>query len=95
MNAVKNNEKYTLRYPVDSTIVNAKFTKEVNAKDIWDQIIDAAWSAAEPGLLFWDTVTKNTPSDIYADFGYKTVSTNPCRRDCPVSKAEILANYLY
>lgn len=78
MNAVKNDTDYTLRYPVDSTIENAKSTKIVKAKDIWNQIIDSAWTAAEPGLLFWDNVKKTTPSDIYKDFGHESISTNPC-----------------
>ena len=78
MNSVKNKEKYTLRYPTKATISEAKFTKEINAKDLWDKLIEAAWESAEPGLLFWDTVTKNTPSDIYKDFGYESISTNPC-----------------
>jgi len=78
MNAVKNNEEYTLRWPVDATIENAKVTKVVKAKYIWDQIIDSAWTSAEPGLLFWDQVKKTTPSDIYADFGHESISTNPC-----------------
>lgn len=78
MNSVKNKEKYTLRYPTKATVSEAKFTKEINAKDLWDKLIEAAWESAEPGLLFWDTVTKNTPSDIYKDFGYESISTNPC-----------------
>lgn len=78
MHAVKNNEEYTLRWPVDCAVEDAKYTKTVKAKDIWDQIIDSAWTAAEPGLLFWDTVVDNTPSDIYSDEGYESISTNPC-----------------
>lgn len=78
MKAVKSGEQYTLRWPVDKSPAEAKVTKVVNAKDIWDQIIDSAWSSAEPGLLFWDNVLKNTPSDIYAKFGFTSISTNPC-----------------
>lgn len=78
MHAVKNNEEYTLRYPVESSIENARYTKVVKAKEIWNQIIDAAWTSAEPGLLFWDNVKENTPSDIYAEEGYNSISTNPC-----------------
>lgn len=78
MNAVKNNENYILRWPVDCDIKTAKVTKQVKAIDIWNQIIDSAWSSAEPGLLFWDTVVENTPSDIYAEFGHNSISTNPC-----------------
>lgn len=78
MKAVKADEEYVLRWPVDSSIENAKFTKKVKAKEIWDQIIDSAWAVAEPGLLFWDHVKENTPSDIYSEEGYESVSTNPC-----------------
>lgn len=78
MQAVKNDQEYTLRWPVDSTPEQAKVTKTVRAKDIWDQVIDSAWASAEPGLLFWDTVKKHTPSDIYHEFGHNSISTNPC-----------------
>src|SRR5574337_958098 len=78
MQAVKSDQEYTLRWPVDRSPENAKVTKTVRAKDIWDQIIDSAWTSAEPGLLFWDTVKKNTPSDIYHEFGHNSISTNPC-----------------
>jgi len=78
MKAVKNDQEYTLRWPVDRSPEDAKVTKQVKAKEIWDQIIDSAWASAEPGLLFWDTVKKNTPSDIYHEFGHNSISTNPC-----------------
>jgi ribonucleoside-diphosphate reductase alpha chain len=78
MTAVKNNEDYTLRWPVESTVEDAKVTKVVRAKEIWDHVIDSAWASAEPGLLFWDTVKKNTPSDIYHEFGHNSICTNPC-----------------
>lgn len=78
MEAVKSNSEYTLRWPVDVEPSEAKVIKVVKAKDIWDQIIDSAWASAEPGLLFWDTVKKHTPSDIYAKFGHNSISTNPC-----------------
>lgn len=78
MKAVKANEEYILRWPVDRTPEQAKVTKVVKAKEIWDQIIDSAWTSAEPGLLFWDTVQKNTPSDIYHAFGHASRATNPC-----------------
>ena len=78
MNAVKNNEDYVLRWPVECSVEAAKITRTVKAKDIYDQIIDSAWTSAEPGLLFWDHVKENTPSDIYAEEGYNSISTNPC-----------------
>lgn len=78
MEAVKNDKEYTLRWPVDVPIEQAKVTKKVMAKHIWDQVIESAWLSAEPGLLFWDTVKRNTPSDIYAKFGHDSICTNPC-----------------
>ena len=78
MRAVKNDKEYTLRWPVDVMAEKAKVTKVVKAKEIWNQIIDSAWASAEPGLLFWDTVQRTTPSDLYAEFGHASISTNPC-----------------
>lgn len=78
MQAAKHGDDYDLRWPVDVKPSEAKVVKRVNMKNIWDQIIDSAWTSAEPGLLFWDTVTRNTPSDIYEAFGHKSISTNPC-----------------
>jgi len=78
MQAVKNDQEYTLRWPVDASVEDAKVKKVVKAKEIWDQVIDSAWASAEPGLLFWDTVKKNTPSDLYAEFGHNSICTNPC-----------------
>jgi ribonucleoside-diphosphate reductase alpha chain len=78
MTAVKNDEEYTLRWPVDATPETAKVTKVVRARDIWEQVIDSAWTSAEPGLLFWDTVQQNTPSDLYHEFGHNSICTNPC-----------------
>lgn len=78
MHAVKNNADYILRYPVDANPADAQVTKKVKAKEIWDQIVESAWASAEPGILFWDNVKKNTPSDIYKDFGHESISTNPC-----------------
>lgn len=78
MKAVKQDKEYVLRWPVEATPEEAKVTKTVRAKDVWDQIVDSAWASAEPGLLFWDTVKKNTPSDIYHEFGHNSICTNPC-----------------
>ena len=78
MQAVKNDVEFTLRWPVEVPVEHAKVTKVVRAKHIWDQIIDAAWTSAEPGLLFWDTVKNRTPTEAYASVGYGNVSTNPC-----------------
>jgi ribonucleoside-diphosphate reductase alpha chain len=78
MKAVKADADYTLQWPVDVPVQQAKITKVVKAKAVWEQIVDSAWSSAEPGLLFWDTVTKWTPTEAYASKGYANVSTNPC-----------------
>lgn len=76
MMAVKKNEKYQLRWPVDTD--KPIISEWINAKEIWDEIIAAAHQSAEPGILFWDTSLRRTPSDIYSDCGYKSISTNPC-----------------
>ena len=77
MNAVKEGGKAHLRFPVAK---DAKHTVEewVDAKELWHEIIEAAWASAEPGLLFWDTVKRNTPTEAYASVGYSSTSTNPC-----------------
>lgn len=74
MKAVKDDKDFELRFPVDSD--EPSITKSVNARAIWDQIIASAHDSAEPGLLFWDTVTKRSPADIYPEF--HSLSTNPC-----------------
>lgn len=76
MNAVKNNSTYEQKWPVDSN--DPQISQMVNAKEIWDEMIEAVHTSAEPGILFWDTVQKNSPADIYKDFGYNSQSTNPC-----------------
>jgi len=76
LSAVRNSNKFQLRFPVDSE--NPEISELVDAKDLWDEIIECAHECAEPGLLFWDTATKLTPSDIYASDGFASTSTNPC-----------------
>ena len=76
MNAVKNNTDVELRWPVESD--SPEMSEIVCAGDIWDEIIESAWTSAEPGLLFWDTAKRMTPSDIYDSEGFGSVSTNPC-----------------
>lgn len=78
MRAVKSDSEYVLRWPVDASPENAKYTRTVKAKEIWRQMTDAAWYSAEPGVLFWDTVLRNTPADAYKTKGFNTISTNPC-----------------
>jgi len=78
MNHVKKNENFTLQWPVSAK--NPVITNTVKAKELWDQIIDCAWSRAEPGVLFWDRIIDNSPADIYATKypNFRTQSTNPC-----------------
>src|ERR1035437_1685054 len=76
MNAVKSTSAYTQQYPVDS--LTPQFTKEIQAKLLWDKIIHNAWKSAEPGILYWDKIIRESLADRYADLGYKTISTNPC-----------------
>ena len=76
LNAVEKDEMYEQRWPVDSK--DPKTSKQVRAKDVWNEIIDNAWYMAEPGLLFWDNILRESPADCYAEYGYETISTNPC-----------------
>ena len=76
MNAVKNNETYEQRWPVDSSSPEIK--NVTDATEVWNELIEGAHASAEPGVLFWDTATRMTPSDAYADLGFGSVSTNPC-----------------
>ncbi|SDS28422.1 ribonucleoside-diphosphate reductase class II [Polaribacter sp. KT25b] len=95
MKAVKDNLKYTQKYPTFSK--NPVYTKEVEATKIWNKIVHNAWKSAEPGILFWDTVINESVPDCYADLGYKTVSTNPCGEIplCPYDSCRLLAINLF
>lgn len=85
LNAVEKDENFRLRFPVDAPPSDSD--KIVRAKDLWKKIIHNAWLRAEPGLLFWDKVTKYNAVDCYADDGYKTISTNPC---CFAKDSEVM-----
>lgn len=76
MKAVETDGDYTLQWPVDSD--NPKYTKVVKARSLWKEIIHNAWASAEPGILFWDNIIRESIPDCYADLGFKTLSTNPC-----------------
>jgi len=78
MKAVESNTGFCLRWPVEANPEDAEITKMVDAKQVWDKFVDAAWASAEPGALFWDTVVNKGIVDCYRDAGYKTISTNPC-----------------
>ena len=95
MQAAINNQMYTQQYPIDAD--SPIYTKEVDAAKLWKKVIHNAWKSAEPGVLFWDTITKESVPDCYADLGYKTVSTNPCGEIplCPYDSCRLLAVNLY
>jgi ribonucleoside-diphosphate reductase alpha chain len=95
MQAVEREEVYTQRYPVDEEF--AAYTKEIEAAGLWQKIVHNAWKSAEPGILFWDTIIKESIPDCYADLGYRTVSTNPCGEIplCPYDSCRLLAVNLY
>lgn len=95
MKAVKSDSTYTQSYPIHSK--EAKVQKEVKATDIWNKIVHNAWKSAEPGILFWDTIVRESVPDSYADLGFETVSTNPCGEIplCPYDSCRLLAINLY
>jgi len=95
MQAVVNGTPYTQKYPVDSD--TPLYTKETDASALWGKIVHNAWKSAEPGVLFWDTIIKESVPDCYADLGFRTVSTNPCGEIplCPYDSCRLLAINLY
>ena len=95
MKAVVEGKTYTQQYPINSS--KPTHTKEINARELWQKIVHNAWKSAEPGILFWDTVTRESVADSYADRGFKTVSTNPCGEIplCPYDSCRLLAINLY
>ena len=95
MEAVSNEAAYTQQYPVYSE--NPQYSKTINAGDLWRKIIHNAWRSAEPGVLFWDTILRESVPDCYADLGFRTVSTNPCGEIplCPYDSCRLLAVNLY
>ena len=95
MQAVIEGKNYKQQYPIDAS--EPQFVKEINATDLWGKIIHNAWKSAEPGVLFWDTILKESVPDSYADLGFRTVSTNPCGEIplCPYDSCRLLAINLY
>ena len=95
MQAVLNDSDYVQQYPIDAK--NPRITKNIKAADLWKKIVHNAWKSAEPGVLFWDTILKESVPDCYADLGYRTVSTNPCGEIplCPYDSCRLLAINLY
>ena len=95
MEAVTAEKPYTQQYPIDSK--NPIVQKEINASQLWGKIIHNAWKSAEPGVLFWDTIKRESIPDCYADLGFETVSTNPCGEIplCPYDSCRLLALNLF
>ena len=95
MRAVQNNESYRQQYPIRSE--NPLVTKDTDATHLWNKIIHNAWKSAEPGILFWDTILRESVPDCYSDQGFTTVSTNPCGEIplCPYDSCRLLAINLY
>ena len=95
MQAAIEEKPYTQQYPIDATQPLVK--KDINASMLWKKIVHNAWKSAEPGVLFWDTILRESVPDCYADLGFRTVSTNPCGEIplCPYDSCRLLAINLY
>ena len=95
MNAAVNGGTYKQQYPIDSD--SPVYVKDIDASGLWKKIIHNAWKSAEPGVLFWDTILRESVPDCYADLGFRTVSTNPCGEIplCPYDSCRLLAFNLY
>lgn len=95
MKAVVADGEYTLQYPIE--VSDPKIKRTIKARDLWNKIIHNAWKSAEPGVLFWDTIIRESIPDCYADLGFKTISTNPCGEIplCPYDSCRLLAINLY
>ena len=88
-------KEYTQKFPIDSDAPIV--TKKADAKKLWEKIVHTAWKSAEPGVLFWDTILRESIPDCYADLGFRTVSTNPCGEIplCPYDSCRLLSVNLY
>lgn len=95
MRAVVSDSTYVQQYPIDSE--NPIERKEILARQLWKKIVHNAWKSAEPGILFWDTILRESVPDCYASQGFRTVSTNPCGEIplCPYDSCRLLAINLY
>ncbi len=95
MKAAVDNRPYMQQFPIDSK--EPTYKKEINASALWKKIVHNAWKSAEPGVLFWDTILRESVPDCYADLGFRTVSTNPCGEIplCPYDSCRLLAINLY
>ena len=95
MQAAIDDKEYVQQFPVDSA--DPKVRKSIRAKELWEKIVHNAWQSAEPGVLFWDTILRESIPDCYADLGFRTVSTNPCGEIplCPYDSCRLLSINLY
>ena len=91
MQAVVDDKPYTQKFPIDSD--KPLMSQEISAKQLWKKIVHNAWKSAEPGVLFWDTILRESIPDCYADLGFRTVSTNPCGEIplCPYDSCRLLS----
>jgi ribonucleoside-diphosphate reductase alpha chain len=91
MEAVRDDKPFVQQYPIYSD--NPTYIKQINARDLWAKIVHNAWKSAEPGILFWDTIIRESVPDCYADMGFATVSTNPCGEIplCPYDSCRLIA----
>ena len=99
MEAAVNDKPYVQEYPVTGKSEDSEIyvRKEISAKELWEKIVHNAWKSAEPGVLFWDTILRESIPDCYADLGFRTVSTNPCGEIplCPYDSCRLLSINLY
>ena len=95
MQAAIDGAEFTQKYPIDSD--KPIYEKKINAQKLWNKIVHNAWKSAEPGVLFWDTITRESVPDCYADLGFRTISTNPCGEIplCPYDSCRLIAVNLY
>ena len=95
MRAAEAGEMYEQKFPIDAA--EPMVSKQIDAKALWQKIVHNAWKSAEPGVLFWDTILRESVPDCYADLGFRTVSTNPCGEIplCPYDSCRLLAINLY
>jgi len=95
MQAASAKKPYIQQYPIDAD--QPKYQKTINAEELWSKIVHNAWQSAEPGVLFWDTIIRESVPDCYADLGFRTVSTNPCGEIplCTYDSCRLLAINLY
>ena len=95
MQAAVDGTQYTQQYPIDAE--KPLYSKQIDARKLWNKIVHNAWKSAEPGVLFWDTIIREAVPDCYADLGFRTISTNPCGEIplCPYDSCRLIAVNLY